>query len=322
MIEGFTTVFESKLTGILHSDWRSRDFFNLNILQLVFKDDQSNTAPAVSELVETLDEIQGIFGPIAYEKAGSILRMFENAIGAQYFQDALRSYVTANHHKTVIPADLHVALEDVLKQNNFVEFNFTQSFLLWELQKGYPVIHVTFNQPLKQFKITQKRFYIDPDMVDESDNRWTIPLSFATSKNQNFDDTKFTHYFEHGIQEMIIETDDEPEWFVFNKQQLGYYRVDYDNENWLSLIAVLNTDDFTQIHVLNRAQLVDDSLSFAKAGLIDYEIASGILKYLRSETDYFPWASASSYLNDLSEIFGGRSNNLNVTSLKLTSLEF
>lgn len=91
LIEGFTTVFESQLTSNLHPEWRSRDFFNLNILQGVFKYDESNNAPAVSEHVETLDEIQGIFGPIAYEKAGSALRMFQNAIGPQYFQDSLRN---------------------------------------------------------------------------------------------------------------------------------------------------------------------------------------------------------------------------------------
>lgn len=95
--------------------------------------------------------------------------------------------------------------------------------------------------------------------------------------------------------------------------QIGYYRVNYDFDNWHKLIVLLNSDDYQLINVLNRAQLVDDAMSFAQAGLIDHDVAAGILMYLRHETDYIPWASASNYLNDMSELFGGRNHEIHVS---------
>ena len=59
------------------------------------------------------------------------------------------------------------------------------------------------------------------------------------------------------------------------------------------LIKVLN-EDHTQIHVINRAQLIDDALNLARAGLLDYQIALGVTSYLEKETEYIPWKAALS----------------------------
>lgn len=82
-------------------------------------------------------------------------------------------------------------------------------------------------------------------------------------------------------------------WIVVNSQQSGYYRVNYDNASWRLLSEQLNNGNFEQIHVLNRAQLVDDSLNLAQAGRIDFGVAFDILRYLSRETDNVPWAAVS-----------------------------
>lgn len=50
--------------------------------------------------------------------------------------------------------------------------------------------------------------------------------------------------------------------------------------------------EFDGIHVINRAQIVDDSMNLARAGEIPYDIALDIGLYLENETDYYPWYSA------------------------------
>jgi aminopeptidase N len=312
LIEGFTTFFEYQLAGNLYPEWRERDLFNLNRLQTAFREDESNTAPAITENVETIDEIVGVFGAIAYEKAGSVLRMFEKAIGAENFRDCLRNYLKVNNHKTVVSSHFYSTFNEVLMKKTFTDFDFVEAFKTWELQKGFPILHVKFNKQEKQFHLTQKRFFIDSELTDDANSKWFIPINFATSENQNFNDEKFTDFFEPEVDEKIISIEKEPEWFVFNKQQIGFYRVNYDLENWKNLIQILNSENFNQIHVLNRAQLIDDSLSFAKAGLIDYDVAAEVLMYLRQETDYVPWAAALSHLGHIYEVFGGRNENFNV----------
>lgn len=313
MIEGFTTLLEYPLTGALYPSWRERDFFNIFTLQDVFREDDYITQPAMTQVVETIDEIESNFGAIAYSKAGAVLRMFQHALTPELFQKALRHYVKSNHHKVVSPTSFYVAFEQVLAQEGFTAFAFTEAFKSWEEQKGFPVVTAHYDASTMQFRLTQHRYFNDSTIRDEEESGWMIPLNFATSKDQSFTNTAITHFFEKQSREKVIQLEDAPGWFVFNKQQLGYYRVNYDLVNWQSLINVLNSQNFNDIHVLNRAQLIDDALSFAESKVIDFDVATGVLKYLRQEIDYTPWAAAAPHLFKFSNLFGGRNPQLNVS---------
>lgn len=71
---------------------------------------------------------------------------------------------------------------------------------------------------------------------------------------------------------------------------LGFYRVNYEENNWLELINQLQ-DSPEAIHVLNRAQLIDDSFNLARAGKLNYSIPFELTKYLENENDVIPWYS-------------------------------
>ena len=76
---------------------------------------------------------------------------------------------------------------------------------------------------------------------------------------------------------------------------LGYYRVNYDTRNWEMIHQQLMTDH-TAISVINRAQIMDDALNLAQAGLLDYGIALNLTSYLAREDQYLPWESTLSSL--------------------------
>ena len=73
---------------------------------------------------------------------------------------------------------------------------------------------------------------------------------------------------------------------------VGYYRVNYDEKNWAVLISYLKSDNYEKIPPVNRAQLLDDSLNLARAGLLPYGTALELAEYLVKEEDYIPWYSA------------------------------
>ena len=53
---------------------------------------------------------------------------------------------------------------------------------------------------------------------------------------------------------------------------------------------------------INRAQILDDALSLARADLLDYPTALMTTEYLTAETDLIPWSAALtgfSYLEDM-----------------------
>ena len=73
---------------------------------------------------------------------------------------------------------------------------------------------------------------------------------------------------------------------------IGFYRVNYDENNWALLISYLKSDNYAKIHPVNRAQLLDDSLNLARAGVLPYGTALKLAEYLVKELDYIPWYSA------------------------------
>lgn len=76
--------------------------------------------------------------------------------------------------------------------------------------------------------------------------------------------------------------------------------MNYDTENWKQLIRQLNISH-QDIHVLNRAQLIDDSLNLARAGFLDYSTALDLSTYLQNEEDAIPWYTAIDCLSYIVE---------------------
>lgn len=160
------------------------------------------------------------------------------------------------------------------------------------------------------------RFYSKRNQSLDDTSSWYIPLNFATASNPNFDDTRITNYFRNGEDRYLINVPsqfDDGQWFIFNKQQLGYYRVNYDLQNWNAISAVLNSDNYNQIHVLNRAQLIDDCLSFADGGYLSYDVLLNLLPYLEREIEYTPWYAADRFISTLYSAFGPLNDELNVS---------
>lgn len=78
----------------------------------------------------------------------------------------------------------------------------------------------------------------------------------------------------------------------------GYYRVNYDYENWRLLIQQLY-NKYEDIHVLNRAQLVDDILHLAIDERLDFHLAFTLTNYLKNERDLLPWFAAVNVFKNL-----------------------
>ena len=68
-------------------------------------------------------------------------------------------------------------------------------------------------------------------------------------------------------------------------------RVNYDKKNWV-LLADQLLRNHSAVHVINRAQIMDDALNLAKSDLLDYETALSVTGYLSKEMEYIPWTSA------------------------------
>ncbi|CAF3792075.1 unnamed protein product, partial [Rotaria sp. Silwood1] len=79
------------------------------------------------------------------------------------------------------------------------------------------------------------------------------------------------------------------DWIVFNVDEFGFYRVNYDEFNWQLLTNKLKTDP-TSFSSVTRAQLIDDSFNLARSGDLNVTVALQLSTYLVNETDYVPYS--------------------------------
>jgi hypothetical protein len=160
-----------------------------------------------------------------------------------------------------------------------------------------------------------------PNNETTFDEQWVVPLTMTNRAENNFTHLAPDAWLTEStmIIEDVATTDD---WLIVNLQQIGeknrkisikiikcltcfwtgFFRVNYDEENWRKLASYLNSmDNFGKIHVNNRAQLINDALSLARANFVSYPAALDFTNYLAYETEYLPWATAFSsleYIND------------------------
>ncbi|EFN60190.1 Aminopeptidase N, partial [Camponotus floridanus] len=79
------------------------------------------------------------------------------------------------------------------------------------------------------------------------------------------------------------------QWIILNLQQAGYYRANYETENWRKIAQYLNSEEYKNIHILNRAQIIDDAFHFAIEKKLEFSVFWELINYLRKEEDYIAW---------------------------------
>ncbi|XP_045518566.1 membrane alanyl aminopeptidase-like [Pieris brassicae] len=257
--------------------------------------DSADNHPLSNPNVGSPDDISNMFSTISYNKGAAIIRMTEHLLGTDVHTQGLRVYLRENSYKTVVPSDLSQTLHNAAVQAGAISeygrhFSVVDYYKTWHDQPGVPVIYVDVNHKTGDMTITQRRFDINAGYASVNYN-WQIPISFATASDANFNDTKPSHVLTSTVTVVNRGTVGD-EWVIFNKQQTGYYRVNYDQYTWNLIIVALRGDDRTKINENNRAQIVDDVLQFARSGLMTYTRAFNILSFLQYEKDYAPWLAA------------------------------
>lgn len=64
--------------------------------------------------------------------------------------------------------------------------------------------------------------------------------------------------------------------------------MNYDEKNWDGIIAQLIGSNYTIIHELNRAQLLDDVFNLARYNHTSWNTALNMIQYLKQEIDLSP----------------------------------
>ncbi|NXL46002.1 AMPN Aminopeptidase, partial [Podilymbus podiceps] len=306
--EGFASYVEYLGADSAEPTWNIKDLMVLNEVYPVMATDALSSSHPLSfreDEINTPAQISEVFDSIAYSKGASVLRMLSNFLSENVFKEGLQSYLHTFAYNNTVYTDLWFHLQEAVTKNN-VMLPTTISNIMdrWTLQMGFPVVTVN----TLTGAVNQKHFLLDPTSVVERPSvfnyTWIVPITWMTRESPG------QRYWLTSVSETNNNFKvNSSSWLLLNLDVSGYFRVNYNQENWDQLLKQLSTEH-QAIPMINRAQIIDDAFNLARAKYINVTLALSTTRFLSQETAYMPWEAALNNLHyfqlmfDRSEVFG------------------
>ncbi|XP_012221595.1 endoplasmic reticulum aminopeptidase 1-like isoform X2 [Linepithema humile] len=295
--EGAATFFEYKGVNHISPEWGMMNLFILHKTQRALELDALANSHPISVPVANPMEIESIFDTVSYFKGASILYMLEGVLCESVFKRGLNDYLNSHAYGNTETNDLWSVFTKHTKNSSLVnELDIKTIMNTWTQQTGFPL--VTIIRDGETVTATQKRFLLSPREkganISQSKSpfnyKWYIPLNCYTHEPPGNIEVWMN------MTNATFEISTDVEYIKCNVNQTGFYRVNYPNEMWVSIIKTLKSNH-TKFSSADRANLVDDVFSLCDAGELDASIPLDLALYLINERDHAPWETALRYLN-------------------------
>nr|AMO02522.1 aminopeptidase N1 [Tityus serrulatus] len=274
--EGFARYFGSFAVHAIHPEWRTEEQFTYLSNQIMNTDCASPERSIILSVNEQSDFSKPIY--LVYSKGGLMVRMVHLLLGDEAFKKGLMSYLSENAYKNVDQDELWKRL--TLAQTEKPPLNLKKMMKPWMSQAGYPIITAIRNYEKNTLKISQKSCFSYENK--SSEELWNVPITLMHGSRPVIN-LKVTKWLTKR-QDVLNDLPDNRNWTLLNVQQLGYFRVNYDENNWKSLLWQLR-HNFLKIPSLNRIQILKDAMFFADTGDISHSLALDIFSYFPFEKD-------------------------------------
>ncbi|NXF35918.1 AMPN Aminopeptidase, partial [Nyctibius bracteatus] len=284
--EGFASYVEYLGANSAEGSWNIKDLMVLNEVYTVMATDALTTSHPLSfreDEINTPAQISEVFDSIAYSKGASVLRMLSDFLTENVFKEGLQVSSAGAGGGTELPCGV--------------------GGVPWR-GSCTPHLPLPTGPPGALPQSYLHTFAYGNTVYTDLCYTWIVPITWMTRE---------TTGVRFWLTE-VSETNDQfkvssPSWLLLNLNVSGYFRVNYNQENWDQLLAQLSTNH-QAIPVINRAQIIDDAFNLARAKYVNVTLALSTTRFLSQETEYMPWQAALNNLRyfqlmfDRSEVFG------------------
>ncbi|XP_035507669.1 aminopeptidase N-like [Morone saxatilis] len=307
--EGFASYVEYLGADYAEPTWNIKDQIILSDVHKVFAVDALASSHPLSRREEEVNnpaEISEMFNTISYSKGAAVLRMLSEFLTEPVFAKGLSSYLNTFAFNNTVYTDLWDHLQKAVENTPGMHIPHTVHNIMnhWTLQMGFPVVTID----TRTGSITQKHFLLDPDSVVDRPSQfnytWFVPIKWMKT---GVEQQQYWLLQKTDINSQMRVSGEN--WVLANTNVSGYFRVNYDLDNWDRLLSLLSTNH-QALSIINRAQIIDDTFNLARAKIINTTLALRTTKYLSKERDYIPWDSALRNLDyyilmfDRTEVYG------------------
>ncbi|GAB5359892.1 hypothetical protein AAMO2058_000581100 [Amorphochlora amoebiformis] len=290
----------------------------------------ASTHPIATTVTDP-NEINSIFDAISYHKGSSVIRMLEGFLGEKIFHKGLSAYLNTHAYGNAQTKDLWKAWSEAGDGKIDVETIMNS----WTKQEGFPLVTITVNANRTGYTASQSRFFASPsakltaaekikELEKDPENNitgnpiWHIPLTIVTQPKRRglAGWIKNSHISGQGgypDMEMVwmtgggalVEWEKPVGWVKANVDQVGVYRVTYDDETW-GLLAAQLRKNHRVLTPTDRAGLIGDAFALARASYVGLTLPLNLTRYLNKERSYLPWSAALKGLGTLGHLLRSR----------------
>ncbi|CAN9498611.1 unnamed protein product [Ophioblennius macclurei] len=290
--EGFAT-YMSYLAVASVESFNMYDSFVMTDMMEAFKVDAlASSRPLVvpEDAVETYESIWQMYDSISYSKGALVLRMLKDHIGETQFWNGIKNYLETFQLQSTTHQDLWESLQ---KEQTSGAMSISDFMAPWVNQSGYPVVTINTSNG----RVAQNHFLYNHSV--QSSLLWNIRINYMTSVDEQ------PKHFDLNVRGPVTKEflqADRSQWILANAGCSGYFRVNYNRENWERLFRQLEAEP-TRIPVINRGQIINDAFNLARAKLVNVTLALDSTRFLVNETHYLPWDAAMTNMQYLVEMF-------------------
>ena len=291
--EAFATFMATMASDNFNRDWGRWNQFSLERSMAFDVDSLKNTRPIEIEVNSPVDA-EGMFDLLTYEKGGSVLRMLEQFLGEEEFQDGISYYLNKHKYANTETNDLWDAIEHVTNQPA------RRIMDSWIFQRGYPLVSASVSEDGSTIHLEQDRFlYTRDDTTDAT--IWSVPVVLKVGSGSGVSEIRYL--LEEKSSE--VKLDSPADWVVVNAGGSGFFRARYSK----GMLKSVSSSMFSNLSSIERYGLVDDTWSSVMAGRTS---AADFLEFARSfqlETDLDVWTVLSGCLSSLEKLVEGEAEN-------------
>jgi hypothetical protein len=269
--EGFARYMEYKCLEKTRPEFRPWFDFVVNIMYNAMNQEQNQKTPHTVEIlwVET-ESLGSYFDYITYLKGACVLRMMEEIMGTNVFDQAIRQYLKKFMWRSVCSDDFFETMD------RFCHLDIAKMMRTWTKQVNFPLITVN--------KISDDRFEVSQSYYHKRFiSIWVVPITYIASTGE--------------IGKILLRNTSDvieinAKWIKINYKSTCYYRVLYNQ----------HSEIFEDIHSMcpeDRYGLAIDAISHYKLNFVNFSYVSCLIRYLIPEYEYYLISLIVPFLSEL-----------------------
>ncbi len=267
--EGFASWIEYKATNHIFPEFDIwTQYLTDEKIPALYLDSLESSHP-IEVPVFNPGQINEIFDAISYNKGSCVIRMLEQYLGEEVFRNGLKYYLNKFKYANATTDDLWISLQKISKKP-------VKEFMhLWTKQTGYPIISMNKN------KLSQEKFsYLNK----KNKTLWHINLSaFENNKINNYGVNKT----EFNLKNANV---------LLNPGQVGFYRVNYDNESFYKLMN-------SNLNIIDKIGIQNDLYASARGCKIPLKNYIKFIRRFKNETNHALWDDIAVILGSIEFFF-------------------